>query len=62
VVAISRETLRRILRAGGVSWHTTTTWKASTGPDFITKMHRVLDLYYHHPPTDVWPVLTSSGR
>lgn len=56
VVAIRRETLRRILRAGGVSWQTTTTWwKASTDPDFITKMHRVLDLYDHHPPTDVWP-------
>ncbi|WP_222709767.1 helix-turn-helix domain-containing protein [Microbispora sp. CSR-4] len=33
--AISREHLRRILRAGGVSWQTTTTWKASTDPDFI---------------------------
>ncbi|WP_245931701.1 helix-turn-helix domain-containing protein [Actinokineospora auranticolor] len=27
VVAISRETVRRILRDGGVSWQTTTTWK-----------------------------------
>ncbi|MBB4908863.1 IS630 family transposase [Actinophytocola algeriensis] len=51
VAAISRETLRRILRAGGVSWQTTTTWKASTDPDFIAKMHRVLDLY-DHPPAD----------
>jgi transposase len=51
VVAISRETLRRILRAGGVSWQTTTTWKASTDPEFIAKMHRVLDLY-DHPPDD----------
>jgi transposase len=32
VAALSRETLRRILHAGGVSWQTTTTWKASTDP------------------------------
>ena len=51
VAAISRETLRRILRAGGVSWQTTTTWKASTDPEFIAKMHRILDLY-DHPPAD----------
>jgi transposase len=51
VVAISRETLRRILRDGGVSWQTTTTWKASNDPDFIPKMRRVLDLY-DHPPGD----------
>src|SRR4051812_37046579 len=51
VAAISRETLRRILRAGGVSWQATTTWKASTDPDFIAKMHRILALY-DQPPTD----------
>jgi hypothetical protein len=34
---MSRETLRRILRDGGVSWQTTTTWKASTDPNFIPK-------------------------
>lgn len=49
--AISRETLRRILRAGKISWKTTTTWKASTDPDFIAKMHRVLALY-DTPPAD----------
>jgi transposase len=49
--AISRETLRRILRAGNVSWKTTTTWKASTDPEFIAKMHRVLALY-DTPPAD----------
>jgi hypothetical protein len=32
VAAISREHLRRILKAGGVSWQTTTTWKASNDP------------------------------
>ena len=51
VAALSRETLRRILHEGGVSWQTTTTWKASTDPDFIPKMRRVLDLY-DHPPGD----------
>ncbi|MFC7014639.1 IS630 family transposase [Streptomyces viridiviolaceus] len=50
-VAISRETLRRILRAGRVSWKTTTTWKASTDPDFIAKMHRILALY-DTPPAE----------
>ncbi len=51
VAALSRETLRRILHAGGVSWQTTTTWKTSTDPDFIPKMRRILDLY-DHPPAD----------
>ncbi|MER7535696.1 hypothetical protein ABTX77_13045 [Streptomyces sp. NPDC097704] len=48
--AISRETLRRILREGEVSWQTTT-WKASTGPEFIVKTHRLLALY-DTPPAD----------
>ncbi|MEU3828959.1 IS630 family transposase [Streptomyces sp. NPDC029080] len=43
--AISRETLRRILHAGKISWKTTTTWKASTALEFIATMHRVLALY-----------------
>ena len=51
VTTISRERLRRILKDGGVSWQTTTTWKSSTDPDFITKMWRVLELY-DHPPAD----------
>jgi transposase len=50
VAEISRETLRRILRQG-VSWQTTTTWKASTDPDIMPKMRRILDLY-DHPPAD----------
>ncbi|WP_260326266.1 IS630 family transposase [Streptomyces sp. TLI_185] len=49
--AISRETLRRILHTGKVSWKTTTTWKASSDPDFIAKMQRVLALY-DTPPDD----------
>jgi transposase len=49
--AISRETLRRTLRASNVSWQSTTTWKASTDPDFLAKMPRVLELY-DTPPAD----------
>ncbi|MFF5282599.1 IS630 family transposase [Streptomyces sp. 62] len=49
--ALSRETLRRILRAGKISWKTTTTWKTSTDPEFIAKMHRILALY-DTPPAD----------
>jgi hypothetical protein len=48
---ISRDTVRRILREGKVSWQTTTIWKASTDPDFIAKMHRILALY-DTPPAD----------
>ncbi|MGW2619881.1 IS630 family transposase [Streptomyces sp. NPDC001500] len=51
VLGISRETLRRILCEGKVSWQATTTWKASNDPDFIAKMHRVLALY-DTPPAD----------
>jgi transposase len=51
VEAISRETLRQILREGGVSWQATKTWKASTDTEFAAKLARVLDLY-DHPPTD----------
>lgn len=51
VPRISRETLRRILREGKVSRQTTTTWKASTDPDFIARMHQVLALY-DAPPAD----------
>lgn len=48
---ISVETLRQILRRGGVSWQATKTWKTSTDPDFAAKMNRILQLY-DHPPTD----------
>jgi transposase len=51
VAAISRETLRRILAADKVSWKTTTTWKGSTDPQFIAKMHHILALYDTPPPT-----------
>ena len=49
VASISRETVRQILQAGGVSWQAAKTWKASADPDFIAKMRRVLDLYDHPP-------------
>lgn len=51
ICAISRETLRRLLRTEQVSWQKTKTWKASTDPEFLSKMLRILDLY-DHPPTD----------
>jgi transposase len=51
IADISRETLRTILRAQGVSWQATKTWKAGTDPDFTAKMNRILDLY-DHPPAD----------
>jgi transposase len=49
VMSVSRESVRRILRAGGVSWQASKTWKASAGPGFLAKMRRVLDLYDHPP-------------
>jgi hypothetical protein len=61
VAELSRETLRRILRPGGVSWQTTTSWKASTDPKLIPKMRRVLDLY-DHPPRRTGSASMSSGR
>lgn len=42
---ISQETLRPVPRAGNVSWKTTTTWRASTDPEFIARRHRILALY-----------------
>jgi transposase len=51
VTTISRETLRRILHEGGITWQASKTWKASRDPQFLPKMRRVLDLY-DHPPAD----------
>lgn len=51
VASISRESIRGILRAGGITWQATKTWKASNDPDFVTKMRRVLELY-DDPPAD----------
>ncbi|WP_327115751.1 IS630 family transposase [Nocardia sp. NBC_01730] len=51
IADISHETLRKILKAEGVSWQATKTWKAGKDPEFAAKMARVLDLY-DHPPAD----------
>jgi hypothetical protein len=51
VARISRESIRQILHDAGIRWLATKTWKASTDPDFIAKMRRVLNLY-DHPPAD----------
>jgi transposase len=50
VAELSRETLRRILRDDGVSWQTTTTWKADR-PGVHPEDARVMDLY-DYPPAD----------
>jgi transposase len=44
-IEISTDTVRRILRAAGVRWQATKTWKASKDPLFTEKMARILDLY-----------------
>ena len=50
IARISRESIRQILHDAGVNWLATKTWKASTDPDFLAKMHQVLDLYDTRPP------------
>ena len=42
---VSTETVRQVLRAAGVRWQATKTWKASRDPEFRQKMNRILDLY-----------------
>ncbi|MEU6702051.1 hypothetical protein [Pseudonocardia sp. NPDC046786] len=42
---ISTDTVHRILRAAGVRWQATKTWKVSRDPQFREKMDRILDLY-----------------
>lgn len=49
--AVSHETLRKVLKAGGVSFQVTKTWKASKDPDFTVKKDCILDLY-DRPPAD----------
>lgn len=44
-VVVSVETVRQVLRAAGVRWQATKTWKASNDPQFAEKMTRILDLY-----------------
>jgi transposase len=47
IAVVSRESIRQILHDAGIRHLATKTWKASPDPAFITKMHRVLDLYDH---------------
>jgi len=49
ITTVGREAIRRLLRREQVTFQTTTTWKASTDPDFVAKMLRVLDLYDRPP-------------
>jgi transposase len=49
VASVSRESIRQVLRAAGISWQASKTWKASEDPDFIARMRAVLDLYDHPP-------------
>jgi transposase len=42
---LSVEGLRQILRAAGVTWQRTRTWKTSPDPDYEAKARRVLRLY-----------------
>lgn len=51
IADISRDKLRVISKAAGVSWQSTKTWKSSNDPEFVAKMSRVLDLY-DNPPED----------
>ncbi|MEV6968834.1 IS630 family transposase, partial [Hamadaea sp. NPDC051192] len=51
ITTAGRETIRRVLDRHKVTFQTTTTWKASTDPEFVAKMLRILDLY-DHPPVD----------
>jgi transposase len=48
---VSTETVRRILKKGGITWQATKTWKTSKDPEFTEKKNAILDLY-DNPPTD----------
>jgi hypothetical protein len=62
IAVVSRESIRQILRDGGVCWQATKTWKLSTDPDFVPKMHRVPDLTTMHLARSGPSVLMNSGR
>ncbi|MFE9790023.1 IS630 family transposase [Nocardia salmonicida] len=51
IADLSGETIRQNLKATGVSWQATMTWKASNDPEFADKMAAILDLY-DNPPVD----------
>ena len=44
-ITVSTETVRQVLRAAGISWQATKTWKGSKDPEFTPKMTRILELY-----------------
>jgi hypothetical protein len=44
-ISVSTETVRQVLRAAGISWQATKTWKASRDPEFTVKTDRILELY-----------------
>lgn len=46
-LVVSTETVRQVLRAAGISWQATKTWKGSRDPEFSVKKNRVLELYDH---------------
>ena len=49
VVEISRERLRQILRANGVTFQRTRTWKESNDPDRDAKLDRIEHVINEHP-------------
>jgi transposase len=44
-IVVSTETVRQVLRAAGISWQATKTWKGSRDPEFTVKKDRILQLY-----------------
>lgn len=44
-IVLSTETVRQVLRAAGISWQATKTWKGSKDPEFAAKLARILELY-----------------
>jgi transposase len=44
-IAVSRETIRLVLKDAGISFQNTKTWKHSSDPDFAAKLARILELY-----------------
>jgi transposase len=61
-IRLSRETIRQVLKAAGISWQNTKTWKHSTDPEFTAKKDRILELYDHPPTMGGCSASMSSGR
>src|SRR4051812_18147553 len=49
-IVVSTETVRTVLRAAGISWQATKTWKGSRDPEFTVKKDRILELYDQATP------------